>query len=124
MSSSPWFADKPGWSQLCLGIFFISPPPIGERVLPLRKAVLSPLQDTDVILNSMSVIKRPSHKGRHTFRVVTKNYQRHIPPPQDFCSVIEEERRERERKGGIDPIPATESLRCSRFAQIYPTRFI
>ena len=73
-------------------------------MLPLRNAVLSPLQDMDAIVNSMSVIKRPSHKGRHTCRVVTKNSQRHLPPPQDFCSVIEEEKRE--RKDGIDPIPA------------------
>ena len=73
-------------------------------------------------MNSMSVIKRPSHKGRHTCRVVIKNSQRHLPPPQDFYSVIEEERRD--RKDGIDRIPAPESLRYSRFAQIYPTRFI
>ena len=73
-------------------------------------------------MNSVSVIKRPSHKGRHTCRVVTKNSQRHLPPPQDFCSVIEEERRK--RKDGIDPIPAPESLRWNRFAQIYPIHFI
>ena len=46
-----------------------------------------------------------------TCRAVTKNSQRHLPPPQDFCSVIEEERRE--RKDGIDLIPAPESLRWS-----------
>ena len=36
MSSSPWFADKPGYSQLCLGKFFISPPPIGESSVALK----------------------------------------------------------------------------------------
>ena len=55
-----------------------------RAVLPLRKAVLSPLQDTDVIVTAMSVMKRPSHKGRHTNRVVIKNSQRHLPPTQDF----------------------------------------
>ena len=39
MTSAPRFAeDKPGWNQLCLGNFFISPPPIGESSAALKES--------------------------------------------------------------------------------------
>ena len=37
MISPPWFADRPGWSQLCLWNFFIAPPPIGDSSVALME---------------------------------------------------------------------------------------
>ena len=37
MISTPWFADRPGWSQLCSGNLFIAPPPIGDSSVALNE---------------------------------------------------------------------------------------
>ena len=39
MTSPPWFADKPGWSQLCLGNFLYPLLQLERAVLPLKKAI-------------------------------------------------------------------------------------